>query len=107
MEKNNRRVFRRIIVELDIDYREPGGKLRSSACRDLSAGGIKLQTPEVPPVSTPVEVILHVPGVKGEERIRCSGVVVWNQPEAQDEQGRIWGIKFDELLADELSDLIK
>jgi hypothetical protein len=107
MEKNNRRVFRRVIVELEVDYRRPDGKLRSSACRDLSAGGLKLQTPEALPVSTPVEVILHVPGIQGEEIIRRSGVVVWNQPEVPDEQGRIWGIKFDELLADELADMIK
>ncbi|MCK5219536.1 PilZ domain-containing protein [bacterium] len=107
METSNRRVFRRIIVELKIDYCRPGGKLRSSACRDLSAGGLKLQTPEVLPVSTPVEVILHVPGIQAEEIIHRSGVVVWNQPDAQDEQGRIWGIKFDELLADELADMLK
>ena len=73
-----RRAPRRVLV-LDVIFQLPEGEPVWAVSRDLSQGGIFVQTPAPPPVGVTVIATVLVPA--NGRAIRMEGVVRWASPE--------------------------
>lgn len=99
-ENENRRNFRRIIGQFLVTYQVPGQASRPAKCRDLSAGGIKLEVPEEVGVGTEMSIELSIAGPQSGKLYRCPGKVVWSQTEKMPRMVFVTGVAFHELFLD-------
>ncbi|MEW6516594.1 MAG: PilZ domain-containing protein [candidate division FCPU426 bacterium] len=96
----NRRNFRRFVGQFVVTYSVPGRESRSAKCRDLSAGGIKLEVPEEIVVGTEMNIELSVANPLSGKLYRCPGKVVWSQTEKMPRMVFVAGVAFHELFLD-------
>ena len=88
--RGRRRRHRRFPVELEASWRIEGVQVYNPAVvRDLSRGGLYLETPWSPPVGSHVLIRLRLPGQQ--EEIELSGRVTWM---AQDLRTAHMGVQF-------------
>ncbi len=66
---------------LDVVYSTVPGESRSGSCRDLSGGGLFLETDAVLPIGTPLRLLFHLPGRT--KAIHCRGRVAWSNTTAR------------------------
>jgi c-di-GMP-binding flagellar brake protein YcgR len=99
-ENPNRRNFRRIIGQFLVTYHVPGRESRPAKCRDLSAGGIKLEVPEEIEIGTEMSIELSVASPQSGKLYHCPGKVVWSQTEKMPRMVFVTGIAFNELFLD-------
>lgn len=99
-EMENRRNFRRIVGQFLVTYKLEGHASKSAKCRDLSAGGVKLEVDESIPVGTPMNIELAVTDPQKGKVYHCEGKVVWNQTEQMPRMVFVAGVAFHELFMD-------
>lgn len=87
----DKRVHPRVVIDTQVAF-ELGGKLLSGMAKDISIGGVFIETSEVVPFGTEVSIVARFPGTKGE--LRLPGIVRWTKPSG-------FGVQFQSLGARE------
>ncbi len=76
-DKKDKRITKRIGVNLLVDYQSDGHYL-FDFCSDLSTGGIFIKTTRPKPVGSKISITLTIPDTK--KTIKVDGQVIWSQP---------------------------
>ncbi len=66
-------------VATDVAFQIGAGPRVEARCRDVSLGGMFIETPEPSPYGTPLRVYARLPGLRGEVVIEC--IVRWAKPD--------------------------
>jgi type IV pilus assembly protein PilZ len=66
-------------IEAEVGFEVSGGRRVEARCRDLSLGGMFIETPAPLPYGTPVRVHLRLPDLGGEAAIEA--IVRWAKPD--------------------------
>ena len=77
MVTENRKHPRRL-VDLDVAFQREAGARIDARSRDLSLGGMFIETSAPPPYGTPVRVYMTLPGLDAETTVEA--VVRWTTP---------------------------
>lgn len=92
--KSGRRVHERVRLPLQVAYRSTGSFLISYTV-DLSRGGLFLETRDLQPEGTLLDLRLQIPGVDNDVVVR--GRVVWLQIDAAPGRPTGMGVQFEEV----------
>ena len=97
----DKRVHPRVIVDTPVSCEVSTGVAFSGLAKDISIGGMFVQSTEVVPFGTDVTIVGHFAGTKGD--LRLPGIVRWAKPDG-------FGVQFASLGAREthaISQLLK
>lgn len=98
---SDKRQHPRQTIEADVTFQIAGAARISARCRDVSLGGMFIETPTPPPYGTPVRVFMWLPGHRGEVTIEAT--VRWAKPDGMGVQFGVMGARethgLTELLA--------
>jgi hypothetical protein len=72
------RTTQRTRLRYDVEFSVEGAGRHTGLCRNLSLGGVAIQTTEPAPFGSRVTVLLELDGVEGE--MRLTGTVRWSKP---------------------------
>jgi type IV pilus assembly protein PilZ len=78
MREPEKREHPRRSVEADMAFQAGEGPRIEARCRDLSLGGMFIETPDPLPYGAVVRVFLRLPSLRGEANIEA--VVRWSKP---------------------------
>jgi type IV pilus assembly protein PilZ len=96
----NRKHPRKLIAS-EVAYQVGAGERIEARCRDLSLGGMFIETPAPPPYGTAVRVFMQLPGLQTETAV--DAIVRWWKPTGMGVQFGVMGARethgLTELLA--------
>lgn len=78
-------------VQCPVAFQLEGGPRMEATCRDLSLGGMFIETAESAPFGAALLVYLALPGMRQETTIRCT--VRWTKPEGMGVQFGVMGAR--------------
>jgi len=88
-------------IESVVSFQVGGGDRTEARCRDVSLGGMFIETSSPPPYGTLVRVFMRLPGLRGEVTIEA--IVRWSKPDGVGVQFGVMGARethgLTELLA--------
>ncbi len=88
-------------VQSVVAFQLDGGPRVEAACRDISLGGMFIETPLSAPFNAPVTLYILLPGMKQEVSIRAT--VRWTKPEGMGVQFGVMGARETHALTQLLS----
>lgn len=91
---------RRAPAAMDVVYSTAPGESRSASCRDLSGGGLFLETDAALQKGTALRLLFHLPGRA--KAVHCRGRVAWSNSPARPAKPDFppgFGIQFTEISA--------
>ena len=87
----DKRQYPRTVVEADIAFQVAGGSRVDARCRDVSLGGMFIDTTARLPYGTTVRVFLRLPGLRDE--IAVESIVRWSKPGGMGVQFGVMGAR--------------
>jgi type IV pilus assembly protein PilZ len=87
----DKRQHPRKIIEADVAFQVGGGPRVEARCRDVSLGGMFIETEATAPYGTPVRVFLRLPGLKDE--VTVDTIVRWSKPGGMGVQFGVMGAR--------------
>jgi type IV pilus assembly protein PilZ len=81
----------RKIIETDVAFQAAGGLRIAARCRDVSLGGMFIETASALAYGARVRVFVQLPGLKGESAI--DAVVRWSNPSGMGVQFGVMGAR--------------
>ena len=88
---SDKRQFPRKAIEASVFFQIGTGPRTEARCRDVSLGGMFIETPEVLPYGTAVRVFIQLPGMRGETAIDT--IVRWSKPDGMGVQFGVMGAR--------------
>jgi len=85
------RKYPRQSIRMNVSFRSPGGTLVQATCRDLSLGGMFVETDQPAAFGASVEVVVQFPGLKGDTTI--GSTVRWTSNEGMGVQFGVMGAR--------------
>jgi len=92
----DKRQHPRKIIEADVAFQVGGGDRSEARCRDVSLGGMFIDTATPLPYGTAVRVFLRLPGLRDEAVIES--VVRWSTPSGMGVQFGVMGARVTHAL---------
>jgi type IV pilus assembly protein PilZ len=87
----DKRQHPRKIIEADVAFQVAGNPRLEARYRDVSLGGMFIETEAVAPYGTPVRVFLRLPGLKDE--VTVDTIVRWSKPGGMGVQFGVMGAR--------------
>lgn len=87
----DKRQHPRKIIEADVAFQVGGGPRIDARCRDVSLGGMFIETASPPPYGAAVRVFLRLPGLKDE--VVVDTIVRWSKPDGMGVQFGVMGAR--------------
>lgn len=97
----DKRQHPRKVIEADVGFQVKGGERADARCRDVSLGGMFIETPSALPYGTAVRVFLRLPGLKDE--VAVDSIVRWSKPDGMGVQFGVMGARETHALTELLS----
>ncbi len=104
----DRRVYERVLVDLEVDYRADETFL-FAYITDISAMGIFVQTNNPEPEGTRLNLCFRVPEEFGGQKMELEGEVIWVNPYRPGDSGRNpgMGVEFVDLTPQQREELLR
>ena len=87
----DKRQHPRRAIEADIAFQLAGGPRISARCRDVSLGGMFIETASPPAYGTAVRVFVRLPGLRDETVV--DSIVRWSKPDGMGVQFGVMGAR--------------
>ncbi|MFT3767021.1 MAG: PilZ domain-containing protein [Minicystis sp.] len=88
---SDKRQHPRKIIEAEVAFQIGQGPRVDARCRDVSIGGMFIETGAPPPYGTPVRVFMRLPGLRSEATI--DAIVRWSKPDGMGVQFGVMGAR--------------
>jgi Tfp pilus assembly protein PilZ len=98
---NEKRQHPRQVIECEVSFQVGDGPASVARCRDISLGGMFIETPSPLPYGTALRLLLPLPGLPAGARI--DAVVRWGKPTGMGVQFGVMGARDTHALTELLA----